>query len=202
MGRQRLPDAAWCRAMLRALACGAVIIGAIVTGEPLLRAQSLADVARREKERRAAQEKARTYTNTDLPPADTAPPPVAPPAIPSSASGTAPAGPRDDATTAETNAAASEQPAKAREKRDESYWRARAKALHDRITKANADVAATRSRLDSLDAAPPSPENTQEHAVTAATLKRLQDNAQALLDELGRFSALTSTLKIPADWIR
>ncbi len=201
MGLQPSPDAGWHRSMLRALACCAVIIGALVAGEHSLRAQSLADVARREKARRAAQEKGRTYTDTDLPPVDAAPPPVAPPSTPSPAPGTTPASPRDEVAST-TNAAASEQPAKAREKRDEPYWRARAKALHDRIAKANADVAATRSRLDALDAAPPSPANAQERAVTAATIKRLQDNAQSLLDELGRFNALTTTLKIPADWIR
>ncbi len=181
----------------------AVLLVASIACASAVHAQSLADVARRESARRGPKGAGRVYTNADLQPTDPAPPPAAPVApAASAAAGTTADIAADKSQDMPAATGPAEPPVKAREKRDEQYWRARAKDLHDRVAKANADVTATRSRLDALDAAPPSPSVIQERAVTAAALTRLQNDAQAMVDELGRFNALAAANKISADWIR
>lgn len=168
-------------------------------------AQSLADIARREAERRKEVASGRVITNADLAPVDSVVAPQTPsPAVPaaSAADAAKPAAESGaDAKRSEQDAG-SATPAKPREKRDEPYWRARAQDLRQRLAKVNSDVAAAESRLVDMDAVPGSSQTAREREVTAAALARLQADARARLEELQRFEAFAQAQKIPPDWIR
>lgn len=187
--------------------CWSAILGALVLtlAAQVVSAQSLADVARREEERRKQVKSGRVLTNADLGPVDSAPPQT--PRTPSSTAAPAedtatPAGASGPDEKAGAPDAESATPGKPREKRDEQYWRNRARDLRERLAKANSDVVGAESRLTEMDATPASPQAARERDVMAAALAKLQAEAQARLAELTRFEAFAQAQKIPPDWTR
>jgi hypothetical protein len=103
-------------------------------------AQTLADVARKEEERRQTiKEPSKTYTNKDLGSGSDVvlPPPVAPPASATSTT-----------STSDTDAAAqkSKEPA-----RDQAYWSGRMKALQAQLDRDQTFLAALETRINSLN---------------------------------------------------
>jgi hypothetical protein len=103
-----------------------------------LRAQSLAETAKKEQERRKAVPKpAKVYTNKDLSalPAGSAPPP-------SSAAADAPKAAGTDKATPDKDGAA----------KDQAYWFGRMKALQDKLDRDQTFAEALKTRVNSLTA--------------------------------------------------
>jgi hypothetical protein len=174
-------------------------------------AQSLGDVARREAERRkeAAKAPGRAYTNDDLAAVEPSAVPVQPtqpdPAPAASEPADAPAensGPtvmEEDPVTHTVNIRTT---APAREKRDEPYWRARAKDVRERLAKASADLEAAQSGLSALDSGPKTPATARERAIVAATVQRLQSDVRYRQLEVTKMQMHAEMKKVPADWIQ
>lgn len=91
---------------------------------------------------------------------------------------------------------------KAREKRDEQYWRKLIKDLRARADRANANAAAQEARLAEIDGGPQTPASVREREVVAETLSRAQRDARSLSDELTRFLTRAQMDKVPAEWIQ
>jgi hypothetical protein len=143
----------------------ATVVAAIALSGAATAAQSLADVARQDAERRGHGERGRTYTNADLAtelrPAPLATPPASfqSPAIHSGPSSSSSETRRDaDAITA------------ARDMPAEHYWRTHAQALSARVEEARGRVAALERRLNELDREPKSSALAREQALTQRTL--------------------------------
>jgi hypothetical protein len=161
----------------------------------LVEAQSLADVARAEVERRTHVTPGRRYSDADLhrmPP----PPIVAVPLVetPTSEDAAAAALPATVAPPAAVIAG--------REKRDEAYWRTRSRELLGRVQAGHDRVEAAQSALEGLDAAAPSPSRIREREVTAGAVVRLRRDLQSELDELQRFEARARANNIAESWLR
>jgi hypothetical protein len=114
-----------------------------------LHAQSLADVARKEEERRKTiPQAAKVYTNKDL---SAAPPSSAPP--PPAAAAT-PADAKADKGTAKTpTEKAAEEAAAAKDQapvKDKAYWAGRVKALQDQLDRNDTYAAALQTRINAL----------------------------------------------------
>jgi hypothetical protein len=124
-----------------------VLLLLILTGMGIcapLRAQTLADVAKKEEERRKAlPASAKVYTNKDLTalPAGAMPPPA--PAAPSSLAEAAKAAADADKAAKDK----SNEPAK-----DQAYWSGRRKTIQDKIDRDQTYVEALQTRVNSLSA--------------------------------------------------
>lgn len=155
-------------------------------------AQSLADVATREAERRGHTSSGRVYTNDDLVPvANTTPPPTLPAApLPGESPAAASALPGVASPDKTGGTSSAQEPLKAPEKRDEQYWRTRARELRGQLAKVEADMTAVEAQLAALAQAPQTPGTLREREVVAAALSRLQDSVRYRRDELVKFEAL------------
>jgi hypothetical protein len=191
------------------LATALILLGMVSTAHP----QSLGDVARREAERRkdASRTPGRVYTNEDLgpvgPPASTPlqPAPVDPaPAaeepveVTSEAASTGPTVMEEDPETHKVNVRTT---APRREKRDEPYWRARAKDVRDRLAKATADLTAAQSSLAALDGGPKTPATARERSVVSAAVERLQSEVRYRQQDVTKMQMHAEMNKVPAAWI-
>jgi hypothetical protein len=190
---------------------GVILLG---TAGVVAHPQSLGDVARREAERRkdASRTPGRVYTNEDLgpiePPASTPPQPaptdpVATPEEPSKATteaaSTGPTVTEEDPETHKVNVRTTAPP---REKRDEQYWRARAKDVRDRLAKATADLTAARSSLAALDGGPKTPATARERSVVSAAVERLQSEVRYRQQDVTKMQMHAEMNKVPAAWIQ
>jgi len=195
--------------LLKTVLATAVMLGIVSTAHP----QSLGDVARREAERRkdASRTPGRAYTNEDLgaiePPATTPQPaPVDPaPAAEESIEATAEAanpGPTVMEEDPETHKVNIRTTAPRREKRDEQYWRARAKDVRDRLAKATADLAAAQSSLSALDGGPKTPAAARERSVVSAAVERLQSELRYRQQDVTKMQMHAEMNKVPAAWIQ
>ena len=189
------------RSGLRAAVAVVLLAGHATSGA----AQSLADVARREAERRQQVPSGRVYTDGDLEPVDTA----STPGPQTSAAPPSPSG----GETADTQPATSQAPpvdnlgkepviVKGREKRDEQYWRKLMKDLRARVERANANVAAQEARLAEIDGGEQTPTRVRERDVVTESLTRAQRDARSLTEELARFTTRARMAKVPDEWIR
>jgi hypothetical protein len=188
-------------------------------------AQSLADVARREEERRkAVGAPSRVYTNDNLRGSDPAPPPsrsasapaAAAPATSAPASGTTPASSgsasgQATSTPAGAGAAAKDDAAKGKDGKEkgEAYWRQRMQQVRDAQQRAEVVAAALQSRINALSADVVNRDDPAQRGVIAAdrdkalqeldrVKKELQEHAKSLADtqEEARRSG------VPAGWVR
>lgn len=177
-------------------------LGAAVSAGP----QSLGDVARRESDRRreVATAPGRVYTNQDL----TA---IEPPTEgPRQAVPTTPTAPETASALAEAEAANTPEPQPTtepntqltRERREEGYWRARAKEVRARLAKASADLESTQSSLSALDNGPKTPAAARERAVVAAAMQRLQSDVRSRQLEEANLRTQAEINKIPAAWLQ
>jgi hypothetical protein len=189
------------RSMIRRISVAGIATVLLTSAEAPLSAQSLGDVARREAERRTQVTSGRVYTNEDLAPVDPAQP--TPPAATGSAAAEAAQSPGKEAQAAAAKPAGLEGPAtKPRVKRDEQYWRTRAKELRGRLAQAEADAAAADARLQELDAAPQTPALAREREVVARAVARMRSAVRYLRDEVSQFEALAESNNVSPDWIR
>jgi len=109
-----------------------------------LGAQSLADVAKKEEERRKkTPEPAKVYTNKDL----SSVPPSVPAPAPAAAAAAKPAEPAKD----DKNAAAKDKDAKDKDApKDKAYWAGRLKALQDQLDRDTTFADALQTKINSL----------------------------------------------------
>jgi hypothetical protein len=166
-------------------------------------AQSLADVAKKEEERRKAlPEVAKVYTNKDL----TALPAGSPLAPPPAAA--TPAKPADAAK--DTDKATKDKDGKDKEPpKDQAYWAGRLKALQDTINRDQTYVDALQTRINSLTAdAYGRDDPVQRAALTAdrqksiaehaRLTKSIQDNKKAIAD----LQEEARRAGVPPGWLR
>lgn len=175
----------------------------LLMAAPCLFAQSLADVARKEQERRKAiPQPAKVYTNKDL---SAAPPPAAsPPATTSVPDDAKTPKPADAQTKDKGKSAAAEEPAK-----DQAYWAGRHKALQDQLDRDRTYADALQSRINALTADFVNRDDPGQRSVVerdrqknVAELERLkraiQDDQKALAD----FSEEARRAGVPSGWLR
>jgi hypothetical protein len=161
-------------------------------------AQSLGELARREEERRRQITPGKQYTNADLPQTQSA----TAPAVTQPDSG--PAAPAIDPQPAKAADAHEETaPARGREKRDETYWRARARELGGHVQRTQTEIGSLEARLAELETqAATSPDARRERDVTAAQLRKLRQNLLSFTKEVERFEQRARADRVPADWIK
>lgn len=187
------------RRSVQGVAC-LLVLHAAIAGR--VAAQSLADVSRREVERRTQTAPGRAYTNSDLSPA---PPPSRPtpaPAAPvtSNEVGKAESGsgaPGDTKPTADAGSSA-----KPKEKRDEVYWRARVGDLQGRIARLNADISALEARgRKSGETGATSPAAKAEQAAAETALAKLRQDLTWMNAELDGVYEQARAAKVPDSWL-
>jgi hypothetical protein len=162
-------------------------------------AQSLGELARREEERRRQTTPGKQYTNADLP--DTAS--ATAPAVTQPDPGPAAAAAADPSPAKAADADADAPPARGREKRDETYWRTRARELRGHVQRTQTEIGSLEARLTELETqAATSPDALRERDVTAAHLRKLRQNLQSFGKEVERFEQRAHTDRVPADWIK
>lgn len=173
-------------------------------------AQTLGEVAAREEEGLTRVRAGRIYTNDDLRPAGGPAPVSAPASAPKSSTperaipggSASPAFARDSAP-AQPSAGkdGAPTPVKARNKRDETYWRQRAQELRGRLQTLQHNAGAIEARTPELEATG-SAESARELAVSTATLAQLRRDISYLQRELANFEQRARSENIPTDWIR
>jgi hypothetical protein len=183
----------------------------VLLSSSTVRAQSLADLARAEAARRAAVEKpSPTIKKEDLKPVASPAARPAAPAAPKSAQEVEQE-PAPEGSNADGGEATSEPPPpKAREKRDEAYWRKRFADTRGAVNRANEDVAAVQARIAAIDAdlqnpeLPPARQSTlqAERDRARAAVARFQQQAQELGGELANLEQRARELKANPDWIK
>jgi len=175
-------------------------------------AQTLADLAKQEEERRKKlPETAKVYTNKDLAPAPTTstpPPPATPPA--SSASSATPA---SGSSSADASAASS-QDKKDEEKpkgpvKDQAYWAGKLKSLQENLSRDEGYAVAMQTRLNSLQTDFVNRDDPAQRAVIERDRNKVQAELQrlnkAIVDEkkaIADFMEEARRAGVPPGWLR
>jgi hypothetical protein len=189
---------------MRMSTIGFVVAGVLLVGTaaPLRAQQSLADVAKKEEERRRHAKTGKVYTNGDLAPAP----------HPSSSSGTTAAAPPDAAPSPSRDATEKKDAGKDDKKSDESgqpYWSKRMGALRETAQRDQVYADALQTRINSLttdfvnrdDPAQRAQIGAQREAAVnelARLKKQIEDDKKAISDaeDEARKSG------VPAGWLR
>jgi hypothetical protein len=175
-------------------------------------AQSLAEVARLEAERRTTiASPAKVYTNENLraDPRRSAPAPVSQPPV----AGQAPAGapvpavvPASPSGVPQENAGATEPPEAAR---DEAYWRARLAAERDGLARAQTFAEALQSRINALTTDFAARSDPAQRAVIGADRQAALAELDRVRQEIGQHKKVIATVQgearragVPAGWVR
>jgi hypothetical protein len=171
---------------------------------PVARAQSLAELAKKEEDRRkAVPAPAKVYTNKDLGPVPAGSPPPSVPAMPTPSDTPAKAGDGDSKGDAKSPAA-DKGPVK-----DQAYWAGRLKTLQDAVTRDQNYADAMQTRINALttdfvnrdDPAQRAvvEQNRQKSIAELANLnKSVQDNKKAIADLLEE----ARRAGVPPGWLR
>jgi DNA repair exonuclease SbcCD ATPase subunit len=172
---------------------------ASVAAASAVSAQSLADVARREEERRKAKPSSgKVYTNDSL---RTEPSPGAPPAQPAVAPAPAPSrsGVQDDA----------KEPAAEDSKKDEKSWRERIQAERDALQRAQIFAEALQTRINSLSNDFTSRDDPAQRSAIAtdrqkalAELDRVKQEIQQHTKAIAGIQEEARRAGVPAGWVR
>jgi hypothetical protein len=183
-----------------------LILTAIGISVPL-RAQSLADVAKKEEERRKALPvPAKVYTNKDL----TAPPPGTPPA-PSGATASQSLADASRSATGATDAdkAAKDTEGKGSEPKGQAYWAGRRKVLQDKLDRDQTFLEALQTRVNSLAADVVNRDDPAQRALlerdrlkAVAELGRLQQEILSGKKALADLEEEARRAGVPAGWLR
>jgi hypothetical protein len=180
-----------------------LVLTAIGISVPL-RAQSLAEVAKKEEERRKAlPSQAKVYTNKDL----TAPPAGTPPA-PSGAAATQSLA--DAArSAADGDKAAKDTEGKGSEPKNQAYWAGRRKVLQDKLDRDESFLQALQTRINSLSADVVNRDDPAQRAVlererlkAVADLGRLQQEIVGGKKALADLEEEARRAGVPAGWLR
>lgn len=182
----------------------AMTLALLVTVAPVS-AQSLAELARKEADRRATvREPGKVYTNGDLTADFTTPPAPAPSDLaPAVDEGQAPGqeAPGEEPLAPEIQDGVTprdQQEAQPPSDRGEAYWRTRAASIRARLTAKNREIEALRQRLASFGAGSIDP----EREVTSQALTRAVDDLDAFNQEWLRLERQARDEGVPAAWIR
>lgn len=177
----------------------------IVSIPPAAGAQSLADVARQEEQRRkSVAESGRVYTNEDLP-EPLARPAAAEPsaAAPRQAAASEAAGAQAPAKAAEdAEEKTSSTVLKPREKRNEEHWRGRAGQFRSRLAKLNEDVTALQAFLENVRSQPQTSATAADIRQAEADLARFAAERKSIDDDRMQFEQRARDEKVPAEWIQ
>jgi hypothetical protein len=185
--------------IVRAFVLCAVAVG---TAE----AQSLADVAKREADRRGAVTGAgKVYTNGDLKPDFTKPPapPAAPAPVAEKAAVQAPGTPASTEEPLQVPVAApgTEVERQAPSDKGEDYWRNKATVIRSAIAAQQAQIAALESRVLSL-AQGKTATDQREGELSASMLVKAKADLVSLEEEKARFEDVAKSKNVPAAWLR
>lgn len=190
------------------LALSPLVLIAVLAALPAS-AQSLADIARKEAERRGtAPSGGKVYTNESLTPDFTtvpepAPPATAPPpdASPAAAEGTSTGGSADAAPSHEEQAGVTprdqQEPQPSHDK-GEDYWRGRADRIRARLNLQNVEIANLQRRVSAFRAGAASPERD----IAVRALQKAQADLVDLSQEWARFERQARERNVPDAWIR
>lgn len=186
--------------MTMRLATSLVVAAAMLAASPSF-AQSLADVARKEAERRGTAPKpGKVYTNGSLTPDFTTPPAPSAPAPAVAQEGEAkPEDSADAATSSPESEIVGEVPPK--KERGEDYWRARADRIRVKIEQQKATLEALRQRIDSMAELEDSTA-ARERELTQAKLSQARSTLIHLEQEWTNFEATARAKNVPDAWIR
>ena len=168
---------------------------------PQARAQSLADVAKKEEERRkSVPAPAKVYTNKDLNAVPAGSPPAARPA-----DGAAKAADTDPKTTAAKTPDAAEKGSV----RDQAYWAGKLKALQDALLRDGNYADAMQTRINSLTADFANRDDPVQRAVigrdrekSLAELARLTKSVQDTRKAIADLQEEARRAGVPAAWMR
>lgn len=172
---------------------------------PVARAQSLAELAKKEEDRRkAVPAPAKVYTNKDLGPVPAGSPPPAAPATPAPSDTPATKSADGDAKSDTKSTAADKGPVK-----DQAYWAGRLKTLQDAVARDQNYADAMQTRINALttdfvnrdDPAQRAvvEQNRQKSIAELANLnKSVQDNKKAIADLLEE----ARRAGVPPGWLR
>jgi hypothetical protein len=167
-------------------------------------AQSLADLARQEEERRKSiKEPSRLYTNKDLP---TVAPPTAPPVAPKSEP-TAVVATQGDVKTEPTTSAADQ--ADKADKKDQAYWSAGIARLRDQLDRNQTLAEAVQSRINALTTDFVNRDDPAQRAVVATDrqkalgeLDRLRKAVESDKKAIADFEEQARRAGVPPGWLR
>ena len=188
-----------------------VVVSSLLIGPaPLLFAQSLADVARKEEERRKTiPQPAKVYTNKDL---SGAPPPSPPPAASPTTPATdnAKAGKPADAQAKDNEAAPKDAaPASKEPVKDKAYWAGRLKALQEQLDRNRTYADALQSRINALTADFVNRDDPAQRGVierdrqkSIAELERLKRSIKDDQKALADFAEEARRAGVPPGWLR
>jgi hypothetical protein len=191
---------------MRPLAASVGLSMVLALVAPLL-SQSLADVAKKEEERRKAiPQPAKVYTNKDLhavPPAPT-PPPADAAADPADAKAADKSAAGTDKDAATKKGASSDAPVK-----DKAYWADRQKALQDALERNQTYADALQSRINALTADFVNRDDPAQRSVierdrqkAIAELNRLKQTIQDDKKALADFAEEARRAGVPPGWLR
>lgn len=164
-------------------------------------AQSLAEVARREAERRESViQPSKVYTNSSLTPDFTTPPrPAEEPteaALPESPSGEPVAESASVEPQSLVTPADQQEPPPPYDKGEE-YWRGQAERIRGRLNRQHAELLNLRQRLDSLGDAQGS-----ERDIVSGAIRKAEAALQSFDQEWRRFELQAKARNVPDAWIR
>jgi hypothetical protein len=186
----------------------AVVFASILLSvAPFLRAQSLADVARKEQERRKTiAQPAKVYTNKDLSPA---PPPVALTTATTAVADDAKTPKPADAQAKDKDKSSATQTAEREPVKDKAYWAGRQKALQDQLDRDRTYADALQSRINALTADFVNRDDPVQRSVVerdrqknVAELERLKRTIQDDQKALAEFSEEARRAGVPSGWLR
>jgi hypothetical protein len=173
-----------------------VAMGLLAGGLWVVSAQSLADIARKEEERRKETKTGKTYTNKDLraaPPSSTPPPPTAT-ATPAPASSTA---------TSEPSAA------KPSDTKDQAYWAGRMKQLVTQLDRDKTYADAMQSRVNALTTDFVNRDDPAQRSVieadrqkAVAELDRLKNSIADTQKAITQLEEEARRANVPPGWLR
>ena len=183
-----------------------------------LAAQSLADVARKEEERRKEiKTPGKVYTNKDIapaPPVSAAPPPATNPATPAAADASKPAdadkGAAKDEKTTSKDAGTAKAGAAAKEVvKDQTYWSKRMKDLQTQLDRDVTFADALQSRINGLTADFAARDDPAQRAIIGQDRQKAVDELarvkKAIEDEKKAVADLQEEARrasVPAGWLR
>ena len=184
---------------LRFVVTALLVPAGLGAGVQLVCAQTLADVARKEEERRKTiREPAKVYTNKDL----TAPPPGSPQPVPATNGEPAKADTKGDAK--DDKAPDAKGPVK-----DQAYWSARLKALQTTLDRDSLAAEAMQTRVNSLITDFINRDDPAQKAVIArnrdlamAELTRLKQAVVTETKAIADFQEEARRAGVPPGWLR
>ncbi len=182
-------------------------LAGLVLGGSVAYGQSLADIARKEEERRkAVKAPVKVYTIQDVQKASGVDPTVPQPAAPALGAAAAPAGakPPDAAAQKEAAAPPPEQGAK-----DEAYWRGVFASARDKLDRSNGFLSALKVQYDTLASRFAATSDAAERGALVAQMEKVQAEIDRLQQDIAQQSKDLSDLEeearrtgVPAGWIR